>query len=112
MIRFRNSNYQWVDFNVAVLTDLLSHPARLRVIRYLLDHEHGTKELFVKINRLNANLMQEHLEELLNGEFLLLSGNSADGIYTLNQEKWAYCRKILSDFLNYGSRRTDQQEQD
>lgn len=104
MIRFRNSNYKINDYQVAVHADHLAHPIRVRTIRHLLTHESATFREFQNMHGLATSTMERHINELIEADFLkkhVLSdlGDDASVIYTLNREKWQYCRKILLEFL-------------
>ena len=100
MILLQNENYSDDDFFVSVGAELLRHPSRVRVIKYLDTHKTGTVDDFAMVLGTSKNILAPHLKDLRTSAIIRGEVTGSQVVYHLNRVVFKAHMTALSEYLN------------
>jgi DNA-binding transcriptional ArsR family regulator len=85
--------------SLAIFLKAISHPARLTIIKYLLEHESANNKELVSHLGLSQATTSMHLKELKNVDLVHATPFETSVRYTLNKELLDHMFVVLNLFL-------------
>jgi DNA-binding transcriptional ArsR family regulator len=100
MANHKKAEFSSIDQDISVVAKVLSHPARIAILRILAQHNDLTCGELVEILPLAQPTVSHHLKELHDADLITFTIDGKKSLYNVNQHRWNTYTTAFEQMLN------------
>ena len=87
------------DLDVASIARILAHPARIQIIKFLLEQGSCSMALITDEIKLARQTVRQHVQVLQDGSLICISSVSPHICFCIDPDRWNHYREIFEVFF-------------